>query len=95
MVVLPTPPFPATMTSRDAAKKRAGSKNHLPGQGRPGHTGTRPARPVDAVLTFHLARPAVQQQTQHKADVASRLEELRKMRDAYFKQNGSGGQRTR
>src|SRR5262245_16866127 len=30
--VLPTPPVPATMTSRDAPKNRAGSKNSLPGR---------------------------------------------------------------
>src|SRR3546814_14969004 len=38
--VLPTPPFPATMTNRDAAKNRAGSKYDLPDRGKPGLNGT-------------------------------------------------------
>src|SRR3546814_17334106 len=38
--VLPTPPFPATMTNRDAAKNRAGSKYELPDRGKPGLNGT-------------------------------------------------------
>src|SRR3546814_17538976 len=37
--VLPTPPFPATMTNRDAAKNRAGSKYDLPDRGKPGLNG--------------------------------------------------------
>lgn len=43
----------------------------------------------------HFVKAQVQQQTQHKADVASRLEELRKARDAYFKQSGNSDQRIR
>src|SRR3546814_20645751 len=38
--VLPTPPFPATMTNRDAAKNRAGSKYDLPDRGKAGLNGT-------------------------------------------------------
>ncbi|HEY1051484.1 MAG TPA: hypothetical protein VGE39_17045 [Prosthecobacter sp.] len=38
----------------------------------------------------HFVKAQVEQQAQRKTDVAARLEELRKMRDAYFRQNGNG-----
>lgn len=43
----------------------------------------------------HFVKAQVQQQVQQKTEVASRLEELRKARDAYFKQNGNTEQRVR
>ena len=52
--VLPTPPFPATMTSRDAAKNRAGSKNSLPGRAGPGRLDLR----ADAPEATHRHRRA-------------------------------------
>ena len=44
--VLPTPPFPATMSSRDAAKKRAGSTTDEATEGRSGRRNRR-CRPAD------------------------------------------------
>jgi hypothetical protein len=43
----------------------------------------------------HFVRAQVIQKAQQNSDVASRLEELRKMRDAYFKQYGNNEMRNR
>ncbi|SKB01094.1 hypothetical protein SAMN02745166_03306 [Prosthecobacter debontii] len=43
----------------------------------------------------HFVRAQIQQQSQQRSDVASRLEELKKARDAYFKQNGNSDLRVR
>lgn len=40
----------------------------------------------------HFVKAQVQQKATQRQDVASRLEELKRMRDAYFKQNGNGYQ---
>lgn len=37
----------------------------------------------------HFVKAQIQQKAAHQTEVASRLEELRRMRDAYFKQNGN------
>lgn len=43
----------------------------------------------------HFVKAQVMQETQRKTDVASRLEELRRARDAYFQQNGSSSYQNR